>query len=78
MTQGPRSVFVLSVFSFRGEVFGEVFGEVLEKHLTIGKVDKQGDSVPFGEVLGVCGKKTLPACGWLLAFSPPESVGDGI
>ena len=30
---------------------GEVSGEVIKKHLTIGKADKQGDSVQFGEVL---------------------------
>jgi len=34
-----------------GGVSGEVSGEVIKKHLTIGKVDKQGDSAHFGEVL---------------------------
>ena len=31
-------------------VSGEVSGEVFRHHLTIGKADKQGDSVHFGEV----------------------------
>ena len=56
---------------------GEVFGEVLEKHLTIGKVDKQGDSVPFGEVLGAWQKKLCPHVDGFWNFAP-ESVGDGI
>jgi len=34
-----------------GGVFGGGCGEVIEKHLTIGKADKQGDSGLFGEVL---------------------------
>ena len=34
-----------------GEGSGEVSGEVFRHHLTIGKADKQGDSVLFGEVL---------------------------
>ena len=34
-----------------GEGSGEVSGEVFLHHLTIGKADKQGDSVLFGEVL---------------------------
>ena len=34
-----------------GGVSGEVSGEVFLHHLTIGKTDKQGDSVLFGEVL---------------------------
>ena len=34
-----------------GGVSGGVSGEVFLHHLTIGKADKQGDSVLFGEVL---------------------------
>jgi len=38
---------------------GEVSGEGLKKHLTIGKADKQRDSVRFGEVLTYISIKTL-------------------
>jgi len=38
---------------------GGVFGEGLKKHLTIGKADKQRDSVRFGEVLAYILMKTL-------------------
>ncbi len=34
-----------------GGVSGEVYGEVINKHLTIGKSDKQSCSAQFGEVL---------------------------
>ena len=62
-----------------------MFGEVLEKHLTIRKVDKQGDSVPFGEVLGVCGKKLCQHVDGFWHLAPPslsemspELVRDGL
>ena len=38
---------------------GGVSGEGLKKHLTIGKADKQRDSVRFGEVLTYISIKTL-------------------
>ena len=36
---------------------GEDFGEVMNKHLTIGKADKQWDSEPFGEVFDLFSMK---------------------
>ena len=74
-----------------GGVSGEVSGEVFRHHLTIGKADKQGDSVHFGEVSPhfqqdfFCGSRlssrysqhACRRCLLSLSETIPEQVRDG-
>ena len=50
--------------------YGEVFGEVIEKHLTIGRADKQGEAEPFGEVLSIFSLNIF----WMENVHPLEMV----
>ena len=61
-----------------GGVYGEGRGEVFGKHLTIGKADKQRDSVRFGEVLAYISMKTLGGEVVLLVGMVRMKVTDGL
>ena len=47
-----------------------MFGEVIEKHLTIGRADKQGEAEPFGEVLSIFSLNIF----WMENVHPLEMV----
>jgi len=47
-----------------------VFGEVIEKYLTIGRADKQGEAELFGEVLSIFSLNIF----WMKNVHPLEMV----